>query len=184
FERFTTTNGLASDRILTILPTVDDVLWVGTENGLSKLVSGEFSTYRKTKDRLANNAVTGLWQDAAGVMWISTPGGVTRYDGNVWSTLTSLDGLQATVIWHALQDGLGDYWFSTDKGVVRYRPDRTPPRSPILTVLADKEYTQQDATADITAGRRTLFKWNVVDLKTRGETRRFRWQLASGKLSI
>jgi ligand-binding sensor domain-containing protein/signal transduction histidine kinase len=184
FEQYTTTNGLASDVILKILPTSDGVVWVGTDNGLSKLADGKLATYRRTKDRLVNNAVTGLLQDAEGVLWISTPGGVTRYDGNAWSTLTSLDGLQTSLVWTTVQDGEGAFWFSTDKGLVRYRPDRTPPRSPSVTVLGDKESTQRDATAEITAGRRTLFKWNVVDLKTRGDTRRFRWQVAEGKPSI
>jgi signal transduction histidine kinase/CheY-like chemotaxis protein/ligand-binding sensor domain-containing protein/protocatechuate 3,4-dioxygenase beta subunit len=184
FEQYTITNGLASDNILTILPTSDGVIWAGSDNGLSKFSDGKFTTYRRTKDRLANNTVTGLWQDSDGLLWISTPGGVTRYDGNVWSTLGSLDGMQTLFVWKTLQDREGAYWFTSDKGVVRYRPDRTPPRSPRLTILADKEYTEQDGVGQITAGRKAEIKLSVVDLKTRGETRRFRWQFAEGKPAI
>jgi PAS domain S-box-containing protein len=184
FERYTTTNGLASNTILSILPTSDGVVWVGTDSGLSKLANGRFSNYRKTQGRLADNAATVLWQDAEGVLWISTPNGVTRYDGHVWSTLGNLDGLQTSLVWHTLQDRQGDYWFTTDKGVVRYRPGRTPPRAPLLTILADKVFTEKDGRAEITAGRRTQFKLSVVDLKTRPETRRFRWQFADGERTI
>jgi signal transduction histidine kinase/ligand-binding sensor domain-containing protein/DNA-binding response OmpR family regulator len=184
FEQFGATNGLASDWIHAILPTSDGVVWVGTDNGLSKLAAGKFTTYRRTGDRLVNNAVIGLFQDADQVLWISTPAGVTRYDENVWSSLTSSDGLRAPIVWHTLQARDGSFWISTDKGLVRYRPDRTTPRSPFLTILADKEYTQKDGTAELTAGRKAVLKLGVVDLKTRGETRRFRWQIADGKTSI
>ena len=184
FERYTTTNGLASDTVFSILPAADGVVWVGTDNGLSKLANRAFTTYRKHKDRLANNAVTGLLQDARGILWIGTPAGVTRYDGSVWSTLTSADGPGANVVWRTLQDRDGDFWFTTEKGLVRYRPERAPPRPPLLTVLADREYTDRDPAAAMTAGRKAVFKLSVVDLKTRGATRRFRWQFASGKASI
>jgi signal transduction histidine kinase/ligand-binding sensor domain-containing protein/DNA-binding response OmpR family regulator/protocatechuate 3,4-dioxygenase beta subunit len=184
FERYTTTNGLASDVIYRILPATDGSVWVGTDNGLSKLVRGAFTTYRRTRDRLANNSISGLYEDAAGVLWVSTTSGVTRYDGNVWSTLNSLDGLPGKSIWNTIQDRTGAFWFSTEKGIVRYRPEHSTPRAPTLTVLADKVYTEMDGLARLTADRKALIKVSVVDLKTRGETRRFRWRLAPGTAPI
>jgi signal transduction histidine kinase/DNA-binding response OmpR family regulator len=58
------------------------------------------------------------------------------------------------------------------------------PKPPKLTVLADKEFTEKDGVAEITTGRRTQFKWSVADLKTRPETRRFRWQFADAGTEI
>jgi signal transduction histidine kinase len=185
FERFTTTNGLASDWVIpAILPASDGVVWIGTDNGLSKLSNGRFSTYKNTQRRLANTSLTDLLRDAEGILWIATPDGVTRYDGQTWSTLGNVDGLETSVVWHTLQDRQGDYWFTTDKGVATYHPDRTSPRPPHLTILADTEFTEKDAPVEITAGRRTQFKLSVVDLKTRPETRRFRWQFTDGERSI
>jgi signal transduction histidine kinase/DNA-binding response OmpR family regulator/streptogramin lyase len=179
FDRFTTSNGLASDRVLSVLPVSGGVVWAGTLNGLSRFAEGKFTTHRRTKDRLLNNEVLHLAQDTEGVLWIGTPGGVTRYDGNVWSSLTSSDGLGATRVWHTLQDRTGAFWFSTEKGLVRYRPDhRVQPRPPHLDILGDREYTEREGVAEITAGRKALFRLSVVDLRTRPETRRFRWQLA------
>jgi signal transduction histidine kinase/ligand-binding sensor domain-containing protein/DNA-binding NarL/FixJ family response regulator len=184
FQRYTTTDGLASDDVLKVLPTTDGVVWIGTDNGLVKLAEGRFTTYRRTKDRLVNNTVNGLWRDGEGVLWIATPDGVTRYDGSVWSTLASNDGLDVNLVWNTIQDRDGGFWFNTQKGVVRYRPDRTTPRSPLVTVLADKEFTEKDGLAEITSGGRTQIKLGVVDLKTRPETRRFRWQFAESTASI
>jgi signal transduction histidine kinase/ligand-binding sensor domain-containing protein/CheY-like chemotaxis protein len=185
FDRYTTANGLPSDTILQILPTSAGVIWVGTDRGLCQLADGRFTTYKRSKDRLLNNAVTGLTQDADGVLWIGTLGGVTRYDGGVWSTLTSLDGIEANTVLCTIRDRDGDFWFSTEKGLTRYHPDQHMlPRSPGLTILADREYTEHDTVARITAGRKALFRLSVVDLKTRPETRRFRCQFAEGARQI
>jgi len=180
FEQYQLTNGLASDTVLSVLPSPGGGLWLGTDNGVSHFADGKFTSYRRTRERLANNFVTDVFQDAAGVVWISTPAGVTRYDGNVWSTLAGADGLGADLVWHTIQARDGSYWFTTQKGVVRYRPARNTPRAPWIRVLADNEYTEKDRQAEITAGRKVVFKLGVADLKTRGETRRFRWQFASG----
>src|SRR5262249_29506339 len=61
----------------------------------------------------------------------------------------------------------------------RYRPGSTPPRSPLVAVLADNEYTERDKQAELTAGRKAGFKLGGGGLKTRGGTRRFRWQVAA-----
>jgi signal transduction histidine kinase/CheY-like chemotaxis protein len=53
-----------------------------------------------------------------------------------------------------------------------------------VTVVADKVFTDKDGWAEITAGRRTQIKLSVVDLKTRGETRRFRWLFAEGLKAV
>ncbi len=185
FDRYTTTNGLASDTIYKILPTPEGGIWIVTDNGLSRFAEGKFIAYKRNKDRLLNNAVNGLCQDTDGVLWIGTPGGVTRYDGSLWSTLTSLDGIEANTVLSILQDKEGAFWFSTEKGLTRYRPDhRALPRPPRLTILADKEYSEHDGVARITAGRKAIFRLSVVDLKTRAETRRFRWQFAAGASPI
>jgi streptogramin lyase len=185
FEHFTITNGLTSGDIKSLLPAQDGTLWIGTAGGLNRLAEGKFTTYRKGKDRLLYNMVTGLMQDTNEVLWIGAPTGVTRYDGNVWSSLTRVDGLGADTVWNTIQDKRGDYWFSTEKGLTRYRPDRRMfPKSPKVTILADKEFTDKDGVAEITAGRRTQFKWSVADLKTRPGTRRFRWQFADGISAI
>ena len=180
FERYRTADGLASDSVLCVLSLPGGVVWAGTDNGVSRLANGKFTSYRRTRERLANNLVTALFEGTDGVLWISTPSGVTRFDGNVWSTLSGADGLGGDLVWRTLQARDGSFWFTTQKGVVHYQPDRTTPRSPLITVLADKEYTEKDKQAELTAGRKVVFKLGVVDLSTRGETRRFRWQFAAG----
>src|SRR5262249_23471366 len=58
---------------------------------------------------------------------------------------------------------------------------RTPPTAPRLNVQTDVEYSDLTALPPITTGRRITFKYHVIDTKTRAETRRFRYQVASGR---
>ena len=184
FQRYSTTDGLADDTVNAILPTSKGIVWIGTAGGLTRLDGTTFTNFTKARDRLADNSVLGIARDREGVLWIGGPAGVTRYDGNVWSTLSAPDGMGGNMAWLNLQDKDGAFWIGSETGLTRYVPDRTSPRSPKITVAADKEYTEKDGIAEITAGRRTQIKLSVVDLKTRGETRRYRRQFAYGKAAI
>ena len=56
-----------------------------------------------------------------GSIWAGTwGGGVSRYDGKKWTSLTSHDGLAGNIVYSMVQDDAGVFWFGTDKGVSRY----------------------------------------------------------------
>ena len=63
-------------------------------------------------------------RDRDGVLWIGGAAGVTRHDGNVWSTLSALDGVGGNEAWLNLQDKDGAIWIGTENGLTRYLPDR------------------------------------------------------------
>jgi len=184
FHRYTMTDGLADDIVRAILPTPEGVVWFGTAGGLTRFDGTTYTNFTKTRNRLADNSVVSIVRDREGTLWLGGAAGVTRYDGNVWSTLSALDGVGGNEAWLNLQDKNGAFWLGTESGLTRYIPDRTAPRPPRVIVVAEKEYTDQEGLAEITAGRRTQFKLSVVDLKTRGELRRFRWQFVSGARPI
>lgn len=186
WQIFRATNGLADDQVAVIKSARDGVIWFGTENGLSRYDGKSFVTYPKTRDGLANNSVQDIWEDEHGMIWVAHRSGVTRFDGSVWSTLSGPDGLEANEVFKIVQDKAGAYWFGTDTGVTRYIPHRTTPKPPRLLVQADQEHSNMasGAAAELTLGRRIIFKFNAIDLKTRPETRRYRWQMASGNLTI
>ncbi len=184
FHRYTT-DGLVDNDVSAIVPTPEGLVWFGTAGGLTRFNGTSYTSFTKAGDRLADSSVFGIVRDSAGVLWIGGGAGATRHDGNVWSTLDERDGVGGNQAWLNLQDNKdGAFWIGTENGLTRYVPDRTPPRPPRVTVVADKEFTDKDGVAEITAGRRTQFKLRVVDLKTRGATRRFRWQFADGEKNI
>lgn len=184
FRTYTVADGLADNEVNDILPVGDGTAWVGTSGGLSRFDGRSFTNFSKARGRLADNNVLKVTRDRDGVLWLGGPAGVTRFDGHVWSTLAHEDGAGGSFVGLYFQDKEGAFWLSTENGLTRYVPNRTPPRAPHISLLAERLYTDQDGTANITAGRRTQIRLSVVDLATRGETRRFRVRFADGQPAI
>src|SRR3982751_3243457 len=55
-----------------------------------QLLENDFDHYTK-KDGLSHNIVTGLAQDSAGYLWITTPYGLNRYNGSSFVQFHSSD---------------------------------------------------------------------------------------------
>jgi ligand-binding sensor domain-containing protein len=54
-------------------------------------------------------------------VWAGTwGGGVARYDGSVWTNLSTRDGLAGNIVYSIVQDQHGTLWFGTDQGVSRF----------------------------------------------------------------
>ena len=71
-------------------------------------------------DGLNSPWIKSLYLDREGVLWLGTDGGgVSRYDGQYFTTFAEADSLAANV-WAIAQDGNGDMWFGTDRGASRY----------------------------------------------------------------
>lgn len=59
--------------------------------------------------------------DADDTVWIGTwGGGVGRYDGENWTTLTSRDGLAGDIVYSIARTPDGAYWFGTNRGLSRF----------------------------------------------------------------
>ncbi|HEY0094564.1 MAG TPA: two-component regulator propeller domain-containing protein, partial [Archangium sp.] len=64
-----------------LLVTRDGSLWIVTdEHGLTRLTGDRFHTWRKA-DGLASDEPLALVEDAAGGLWVSSTGGIQRWDG-------------------------------------------------------------------------------------------------------
>jgi ligand-binding sensor domain-containing protein/signal transduction histidine kinase len=136
---FTTQVGLASNEVFSILQDREGVLWFGTgefdkgtrggDGGVSRYDGNTWTTFT-TKDGLADNQVRSIFQDREGVLWFGTGdftrgirgggGGVSRYDGKTWTTITIQDGLVDNNVRSVFQDQEGVLWFGTGNGVSRY----------------------------------------------------------------
>jgi ligand-binding sensor domain-containing protein/two-component sensor histidine kinase len=61
-----------------------------------------------------------VMQDSKGFIWITTDGGLCRYDGNTLTTFTVKDGISENVVLKGYEDKKGRLWFSTLSGYFFY----------------------------------------------------------------
>ena len=159
FKNFTTKDGLAHNSVNDIHSDPNGMLWFATEGGVSCYGFDGFDTQATqpkpqatqpkdgkefknftTKDGLADNRVSSIYQTPDGVLWFGTKGGVSQYDvrlesgvhpaiqdkdGRTFVNLTTKDGLIHNWVnaIHSTSDGVmwfgtGDFW--GDGGVSRY----------------------------------------------------------------
>lgn len=100
-------------------------IFVGTNSGLFKLDGNNKAIFTNT-DRLADNHVTALAQDASGKIWCGHKNGkISILDGNEITLFSPQEGLSTMPISDMLFDKNGVLWFSTlNDGIYFYFSER------------------------------------------------------------
>ena len=175
---FTMEDGLASNRVWSIIQDRSGNIWFGTFAGVSRFDGENFTTYTK-EDGLAGSNVHRIVQDRAGHLWFTTGGGgVSRYDGRTFQNITRVDGLASNYVWSGLEDSSGDLWFGTTDGVTRYRPPAPfPPPVVIDAVVADHRYEGVPELAFPSTVGLTAFEFHGMSFKTRADGMVYRYRL-------
>jgi len=148
--RFTTRDGLPSDRIWTIADDGDGGLWIATHGGgVVRWRDGRVLQRITTHEGLPNDISRAFLFDPDGTMWIGTDGGglVAWRNGRIVRTLTSRDGLPNDFIRTLLRDRDGSMWIGTDGGLARWRGGRAEamgvaeglPSAAIRALIEDRE---------------------------------------------
>lgn len=113
---WTTQNGLAYDRVWTLLIDSAGNLWIGTDGGgLQRLLDSALQTL-DTTNGLRNNYVWALLEDREGGLWIGTNGGgVLRLSEGRATTWTTREGLATDFVWAVAPSGRGTLLVGTEE---------------------------------------------------------------------
>jgi signal transduction histidine kinase/ligand-binding sensor domain-containing protein len=116
FRRFTVQDGLIADA--TVVPHYDrdNILWIGTEGGVSRFDSTSFVNFG-TADGLTPGGIGSIASTSDGVIWLGGKAGLMRYDPNSFESFTVKNGLNGNYIRaaHRLDDGT--LWFAGPRGL-------------------------------------------------------------------
>jgi len=178
-KRYTTAEGLSSNRINCFLPEDRDTLWIGTNAGLNLLKNGRFSVFMQ-KNGLLEDIIHRIMEDDQGNFWMSSPRGVFQVKKRDLMDFASGKISQIPSLSYDKMDGMsnaecvglgqpagwksrdGRLWFPTLNGVTMVDPNRIklnsqPPALQIEQLLVDQKVT--DLFVDevrIPPGKRTL----------------------------
>jgi ligand-binding sensor domain-containing protein len=95
----------------------DSVLWIGTSDSLMEVLPEKEIAFT-TKDGLAANWISSIYDDHQGNLWIGSPqGGLTRYRNGKFTPYDSKIGLFTDEIYCVLGDDQGGLWLSSPSGI-------------------------------------------------------------------
>ncbi|NRA11312.1 MAG: T9SS type A sorting domain-containing protein [Crocinitomicaceae bacterium] len=121
FTNYTTADGLLSDNVNALDITSSDVVWFGTQNGVSVFDGVTWTDHTNAIDAgLVDDNITAVLTQTNGDVWVGTDFGACVYDGASWTTFTTAEGLGNNQIKCIEEDANGDVWFGTSNGASFY----------------------------------------------------------------
>jgi diguanylate cyclase (GGDEF)-like protein len=120
-----------STLISRLLVDSDDVLWIGSSDGLQRLRGVNSANIQATqvietiraKDGLSSSDVRDLIEDAEGNIWVGTEGGLDRYRDGLISMWDSSRGMTEEFSRTVMEDRFGNIWVGTSNGLFRFNAD-------------------------------------------------------------
>lgn len=84
YQQLDNRNGLSNSSVNNIFVDKDQLLWIGTWDGLNRYDGTKFSVYNhnigKVKNSIGSNVIQSINEDAHKNIWINTIGGISRYN--------------------------------------------------------------------------------------------------------
>jgi ligand-binding sensor domain-containing protein/two-component sensor histidine kinase len=109
--------------ISSIVADNDKEIWFATEKHGAYLLHEDKSVTHITKENgLKNNALTKIYQDRSGNLWIGTSGsGLVKLGTKAFTYYDNIEGLNSSAIFSIIKDKKSNLWVSTgDDGIYKY----------------------------------------------------------------
>ncbi len=120
-QHFTTTEGLANNRVTSVYEDKAGIIWFGTGGGVSRYDGKSFRNFTSSnaplfyKERHWNNDIHTIIEDKTGKLWVGTRGDAFVYDGKKFTTLIH-KGEPFLDVWSIMEDRKGTIWLSGNNG--------------------------------------------------------------------
>ena len=132
--RFYKKNIQTINDILSIFKDSRGNIWVGTSFGILKLLQYNMATHEAVYENyneiegLPNNTIHGILEDESGFLWLSTNGGVVRFDVEnknfqVYNHKSGLNVFEFSDGAYLRDDKTGDLYFGGTNGFITISPD-------------------------------------------------------------
>ncbi|HJQ24041.1 MAG TPA: two-component regulator propeller domain-containing protein [Blastocatellia bacterium] len=132
FDVWTTDNGLPQNSVSSILQAHDGFLWLTTNDGLVRYDGVQFRVFDAGNHKdLKSSRFSRLFEDRAGNLWILTEDAkLISYQGGLFTTYTTADGLPDNRVWGIRNDEDGTLLVETPQGFAWWRAGRFVSQDP------------------------------------------------------
>ncbi len=185
--QYTVREGLVNNDVTVIGQTRAGLLLLGTVGGISAVRGdlwranpdslGAYSSVIGESIGLVDNNVQHILEDRYDRLWIATKSGVSHYDFENFRTLYRRDGLSHQDVRALYEDKDGYIWMATAGGITRYRPLRTPFKTHMQNIAADREYGSIAQLSLPAAQRYVMFQFFSGRLANSSEATLYRYRL-------
>ena len=163
FRTFTTRDGMASDRILSIVEGQDGTLWVGGRGGLTRIAGDALSAFT-TREGFVDDVILQIAEDRRGHLWLGSARGIFRVPTAELTAVAERRAARVSVMAFGTHDGLrtdhttggsqrgairdsdGRLWFATLKGLSRVDPGSLPDRIEVPPVTIERVVLNETET--------------------------------------
>ncbi len=116
-------SGLASDKTKTCITTADGDVYIGTDNGLSKISKGTITNYH-VSDGLNSETINSLMVDHKGNLWTAGGTGISKMEnGKFKSFQIPCEPNAQFDVWSLFEDHAGKIWIGTyTHGLYSFEP--------------------------------------------------------------
>lgn len=140
------TSSISSARFFSILEDRKGDFWFSSIGSGVYHYDGKTFTNLTTKDGLANNRVTAIYEDNNRNIWFGTEGGASRYNGESFLNFTTEEGLPSNDVNTIIEDENGQIWFGTKGNAAVYDgkifaaiTDNGKPFTNVRSIIEDKK---------------------------------------------
>jgi ligand-binding sensor domain-containing protein len=119
-HHFDTRNGLVNNFIRVILQGADGAMWIGTDEGVSRLQNNSFKSF-DMNEGLAYISIRSMLEDQNHDIWIGTEQGLSHLHHDTFLNDAPVQELRREKVWAIYRDSSGTIWFGTrNNGLFRY----------------------------------------------------------------
>ncbi len=121
FTNFAVDDRINNNEIWSLTRGRDGTFWIGTMQGVSRFDGKTFTSFPVPKAAvedptiiLAPERVPAILEDSRGNVWFAFDGfGITKWDGEIFTFLTTENGLPDNNVYDLFEDTRGDIWIGT-----------------------------------------------------------------------
>ncbi len=157
----------------------DGRIWAGSSSSLFCFDTNGVKQFT-AQDGVPQSLTQQMAANADGSILAATWAGLLRFDGTVWSSLDTRDGLRSDTLFSVLPSENSEIWFGGLGGAYRYRPTSTQPAVRLLEIQGDDTVTDFTEPPRLFTGRPITFRFDAIDFKTAPDKRRFRCRIEPG----